>query len=233
MGEAEAKRMSARDAVLARIRRSLGVSGADPARRDAVAVRLAEAPRGPNTPESRLDRAARLRLFVERAESVKASVARVATPAQVPAAVAEYLRRNNLPAAIRHGDDPRLKALPWRTTPQLSVATGRAEPDDPTGLSHADAGIAESGSVILASGLDNPTTLNFLPENHIVVVAGGDLVGDYETGWERVRARHPGPLLPRAVNFITGPSRSADIEQTIQLGAHGPRRLHIILVEGT
>ncbi len=223
--------MSARDAVLARIRKSLGVSGADPARRSAVAARLAEAPRGPDTPESRLDRAARVRLFVEKAEGVRASVARVATPAQVPAAIAEYLRRTNLPAAIRHGDDPRLKALPWRTTPQLAVATGKAEPDDASGLSHADAGVAESGSVILASGPENPTTLNFLPENHIVVLAAGDLVGDYESAFERVRTRHPGPLLPRTVNFITGPSRSADIEQTVQLGAHGPRRLHIILVE--
>jgi L-lactate dehydrogenase complex protein LldG len=223
--------MSAREAVLARIRRSLGVSGADPARRAAVAERLEKTPRGPDTPEGRLDRAARLRLFMENAESVKASVTRVATPAQVPAAVAEYLRRNNLPATIRHGDDPRLKALPWRTTPQLTVASGKAEPGDATGLSHADAGVAESGSVILASGPDNPTTLNFLPENHVVVVAASDLVGDYESGFERLRARHPGPLLPRAVNFITGPSRSADIEQTVQFGAHGPRRLHIILVE--
>jgi L-lactate dehydrogenase complex protein LldG len=223
--------MTARDAVLARIRRSLGVSGADPARREAVAARLGQTPRGPATPESRLDRAARLRLFVEKAEAVKASVARVATPAQVPAAVAEFLRQNNLPAAIRLGDDPRLNALPWRTTPHLSIATGRAEPADTAALSHAEAGVAESGSVILASGPDNPTTLNFLPENHIVVVNAGDLVGDYEAGWERVRARRRGALLPRAVNFITGPSRSADIEQTIQLGAHGPRRLHIILVE--
>jgi L-lactate dehydrogenase complex protein LldG len=231
MGEAEARRMSARDAVLAHIRRSLGVSGTDPARRATVEARLAETPRGSDTPESKLDRAARVRLFVEKAEAVKASVTRVASPAQVPAAVAEYLRRNNLPAAIRHGGDSRLRALPWRTTPHLSIATGRAAPDDTSGLSHADAGVAESGSVILASGPDNPTTLNFLPENHIVVLAAGDLVGDYESGWERVRLRHPGALLPRAVNFITGPSRSADIEQTIQLGAHGPRRLHIILVE--
>jgi L-lactate dehydrogenase complex protein LldG len=233
MGEAKARRMNARDAVLARIRNSLGVSGADPARRAAVADRLEKTPRGPDTPESKLDRAARIRLFMEKAEAVKASVARVSTPAQVPAAVAEYLRRNNLPATIRHGEDSRLKALPWRTTPQLSVATGRAEPEDASGLSHADAGIAESGSVVLASGPDNPTTLNFLPENHVVVLAAGDLVGDYESGFERVRARHPGPLLPRAVNFITGPSRSADIEQTVQFGAHGPRRLHIILVESS
>ncbi len=223
--------MSGREAVFARIRASLGVTGEEPARREAVAERLAGAPHGVIPPERNLDRAARVGLFIRKAEGVKATVSRVATPAQVPAAVAEYLRRNNLPAMVRHGEDARLTALPWRTTPQLTLNTGRAEPEDLNGLSYADAGVAESGSVMLSSGPDNPTTLNFLPENHIVVLAASDLVGDYETGWERLRARHAGPLLPRAVNFITGPSRSADIEQTIQLGAHGPRRLHIIVIE--
>jgi L-lactate dehydrogenase complex protein LldG len=231
MGEAPERSMSGRDAVFARIRASLGVTGEESSRREAVAGRLMTPPRGVEAPERNLDRAARVGLFIRKAEGVKATVSRVATPAQVPAAVAEYLRRNNLPAMLRHGDDPRIRALPWRTTPQLSLASGRAEPDDPNGLSYADAGVAESGSVMLASGPDNPTTLNFLPENHIVVLAASDLVGDYESGWEKVRARRPGPLLPRAVNFITGPSRSADIEQTIQLGAHGPRRLHIIVIE--
>ena len=231
MGEAKASGMTGRDAMLSRIRRSLDVTGTESARREAVGARLAAAPKGVIAPESKLDRAARVGLFTEKAEAVKASVSRVANPAQVPAAVAEFLRRNNLPAAIRHGDDKRLANLPWRTTPQLAIATGKAAPDDRVGLSHAEAGVAESGSLMLASGPANPTTLNFLPENHIVVLAAGDIVPDYESGWERVRSRYPGPLLPRAVNFITGPSRSADIEQTIQFGAHGPRRLHIILVE--
>ena len=223
--------MSGRNAVFSRLRASLGVTGNEASRKAAVAERLASAPKGVAAPEQYLDRAARVGLFIRNAEAVKATVSRVATPAQVPAAVAEYLRQNDLPAMLRHGDDPRLKALPWRTTPQLTLNAGKAQPEDLTGLSFAEAGVAESGSVMLASGQDNPTTLNFLPENHIVVLAASDLTGDYETGWEKLRARHPGPLLPRAVNFITGPSRSADIEQTIQFGAHGPRRLHIIVIE--
>jgi L-lactate dehydrogenase complex protein LldG len=97
-------------------------------------------------------------------------------------------------------------------------------------VSHAFAGVAETGTLVLTSGRDNPTTLNFLPDNHIVVVEAKDVVGDYETVWQRLRERFGTGNLPRTVNMITGPSRSADIEQTLILGAHGPRRLHVIIV---
>ena len=84
---------------------------------------------------------------------------------------------------------------------------------------------------MLASGPAAPTTLNFLPENHIVVLKASQVVGPYEDAWDRLRAANGEGRLPRTVNFITGPSRTGDIEQTIQMGAHGPRRLHVILVE--
>ena len=83
---------------------------------------------------------------------------------------------------------------------------------------------------MLLSGPDNPTTLNFLPDTHIVVVDADDIAGDYETVWQRIRALYGTGKLPRTVNMITGPSRSADIEQTLILGAHGPRALHILVV---
>ncbi len=82
----------------------------------------------------------------------------------------------------------------------------------------------------MLSGSENPTTLNFLPDNHIVVLDAGDLVGDYESFWTALRGTLGKGVLPRTVNWITGPSRSADIEQTMFLGAHGPRRLHIVLI---
>jgi L-lactate dehydrogenase complex protein LldG len=88
---------------------------------------------------------------------------------------------------------------------------------------------------MLASGPSGPTTLNFLPETHMVVLKARDIAGCYEDAWDRLRAvqgtAEDGALLPRTVNMITGPSRTADIEQTIQLGAHGPRRLCILLVD--
>ncbi|MDX1605990.1 MAG: lactate utilization protein C, partial [Candidatus Competibacterales bacterium] len=100
---------------------------------------------------------------------------------------------------------------------------------DKVTVTPAFAGIAETGTLMLLSGPDSPTTLNFLPDAHIVVLPAERIVGPYEAAWQRLRARNE--PLPRTVNLITGPSRSADIEQTLQLGAHGPIRLHILLVE--
>jgi L-lactate dehydrogenase complex protein LldG len=129
------------------------------------------------------------------------------------------------------GDDPRLAAMPWDET-TLALTRGRSEGDDLNAVSHAFAGVAESGTAVMVSGPDNPSTLNFLPDNHVVVVAAKDLAGDYEEVFERIRAAYGKGAMPRTVNFITGPSRSGDIEQTLLLGAHGPRRLHVLVVRG-
>ncbi|MEZ5579927.1 MAG: LUD domain-containing protein [Candidatus Competibacteraceae bacterium] len=73
--------------------------------------------------------------------------------------------------------------------------------------------------MLLSGPHSPPTTLNFLPDTHIVVLRADRIVGAYEDAWDLLRARGLG--MPRTVNFITGPSRSADIEQTVQMGAHG------------
>ena len=149
----------------------------------------------------------------------------------MPAAIADYLRSHNLPQALRHGADPLLKKLPWKKgAPSLRLSEGRADPADEVSVAHAFAGVAETGTLILLSGPDNPTTLNFLPETHIVVLESGDLVGTYEEVWTRLREKFGEGEMPRTVNMITGPSRTADIEQTLELGAHGPRRLHVIIL---
>jgi L-lactate dehydrogenase complex protein LldG len=128
------------------------------------------------------------------------------------------------------GDDLRLRAMAWDAT-SLEVKRGRSDGHDLNGVSHAFGAVAESGTLVLVSGPENPSTVNFLPDNHIVIIAAKDVAGDYETVLARVREVYSG-AMPRTVNFITGPSRSADIEQTLLLGAHGPRRLHVVLVKG-
>ena len=222
--------MRARDAVLGKVQRALAGSGSEAQRREVVERRLAEPKpnlipaRGQLAPE---ERAA---LFCRMAESASASVRRLQGPADIPGAVADHLRRHNLPLSLRMGGDPRLQALPWTEEPHLERRSGPSDGRDLVALSHAAAGVAETGTLVLLSGPDNPTTLNFLPDTHIVVVNAADIVGDYETVWRLLREAYGPGLLPRTVNFITGPSRSADIEQTIILGAHGPRALHILAV---
>jgi len=221
--------MNGREAMLGRIRSALGVTSQEIARNATIDDRLRRAPTGVIPARAGLTPAARVALFTRMAEKVFATVARVASPEYVPAAVAEYLRAHNLPTAIRSGDDPRLTRLPWKET-MIELTRGPSAGKDPVGISHALAGVAETGTVVLVSGADNPTTLAFLPETHIVVLSGSDIVGDYETAWSAVRSAFGKGQMPRTVNWITGPSRSADIEQTLLLGAHGPQRLHLIVV---
>ncbi len=195
-------------------------------------------PRGPHAPGgsagerdpgTRPRRGGQSRPFRAEAERVFATVEEVASAADIPARIADFLRAKNLPPRLRKGADPYLAALPWAPA-ALILDEGRAQAEDRVGLSHAFAAIAETGTLALVSGPDNPTTLNFLPETHIVVVEARTIVGDYETFWAKLRAAYGEGTMPRTVNFITGPSRSADIEQTLLLGAHGPRALHILIV---
>lgn len=221
--------MSAHDDVLGAIRRSLGVTGQEKPRRTAVAGRLAEAPRGVVPARGQLDVAGRTALFVRMALAAAATVSDVDRDEDVPQEIARVLRDGNLPATLRMGADPRLAAMPWSGT-ALELSHGASRGDDVNAVSYALGAVAESGSLAMVSGQDNPTTLNFLPDTHIVVVAARDIAGDTETIFDRVRATSGKGLMPRTVNFITGPSRSADIEQTLILGAHGPRRLHVVVV---
>jgi L-lactate dehydrogenase complex protein LldG len=220
--------MNARKAILANIRRSLGVTGAEAPRLFEVERRLAEAPAGVVPQRGQGDLAARAATFKAEAERAEASVAEVATMADAPAEVARYLRDNNCPPTVRMGADSRLAALPWGET-ALEVLTGPSDGHDLNGVSIALAGVAETGTLALVSGADNPTTLNFLPDSHIVLVRREDIVADYETAFARLRALYGRGGAPRTLNLVTGPSRSADIEQTLLLGAHGPRRLHIVI----
>lgn len=221
---------STRDAVMGRIRRAVGANPAnDGERRAAVAARLSGAPKGVIPARGQLPPAERLDLFVAMATKADATVTRLDRYGDIAGEVATYLRERNLPAVLRMGRDPRLAGLDFSDT-SLTVTTGPSEGDDLTSLSHAVGAIAETGTLVLTSGPDNPTSLNFLPEYHIVVLDAADVAGDMEVVLGRLRETHGKGTMPRSVNFVTGPSRSADIEQTLLLGAHGPRSLHILVV---
>jgi L-lactate dehydrogenase complex protein LldG len=222
---------SARAEILSNIRRSLGVTGAESIRRAMVEDRLERAPKGVIPARGQLDAPGRAALFQAQAEAALATVCCVAAAADIPQETARYLRDNNLPATIRIGSDPRLANLPWDKT-TLGVSHGPSSGGDLNAVSHAFGAVAETGTLALTSGAENPTTLNFLPDNHIVALFAKDIAGDFEGIWQKLRMAHGKGTMPRTLNFITGPSRSGDIEQTMLLGAHGPRRLHIVLVEG-
>lgn len=221
---------SQRSAVLGTIRASLGVKENDKLRQSAAQKRLERHPANAVPARARGGAKARIALFSETLEGQGATVAHVKTLDAVPKSVAAYLRENNLPATFRTGGDDLLNKIPWKNAPALTRQRGRGEQDDAVTMSHAMAAASETGTLFLTSGPDNPTTLNFLPDTHIAVIRAGDILGSYENAWDRLRDIYGERRLPRTVNLISGPSRTADIEQTIVMGAHGPRRFLVVIV---
>ncbi len=220
----------ARTIVLDRIRAALGVASLDRARRAAVTRRLERHPRGTIPARARLSGEERVALFTDMLTKQGADVSRVDTPREAVGAIASYLGTCNLPPQLRLGTDPALAALPWREAWDIERWSGRAQPTDRASLSRAVVAAAETGTLFLVSGPNNPTTLNFLPEAHTILITVSDIVGSYEEAWDRLRAVYRAGYLPRTVNLISGPSRTADIEQTIVRGAHGPSRLLVLIL---
>ncbi len=224
-----------REAILNNIRRGLK-RGPLPADQQAMLHgRMQLHPRQLIPARSRVSRAEQVALFIANVEKEFGTVTRVADAAQILGEVAAYLAKQNLPAACVVASHPYLRDLDWAAHPLLQKREGRAQPSDQVALTCAFAGIAETGTLMLPSGPETPTTLNVLTETSIVVLRASLLTGAYEEAWDRLRADHAdqpgGGFMPRNVMLVTGPSRSADIESILELGAHGPRRLHVVLVD--
>jgi len=215
--------MGSREQILADIRKRQGRGGAAPSRAEIEQQRtyLRAHPRGP---VRRVEGDLGERLLARAAASSSTSE-RVATLAEVPAAAARYLGAHRL---ARTGCVwPRLAQLDWRGA-GLALEARAARGDDLVGVTGVYCALAETGTLMMISGPDTPAATSLLPETHVAVVPLERVVPAMEDGWDLLRAEHG--QLPRAVNFISGPSRTADIEQTLVLGAHGPYRVHILLV---
>lgn len=214
---------TARDRILERIRtaQGRGRSRPSPAEQEAVETYLRRRPRGPVRP-LQADLVGRFRTH---AESMQSTTETVARRVDVPGAVRRYLEAHNLP--LRGCVWPQLANLAWS---EAGLAMqGRAAVDaDLVGVTGAFAAIAETGTLMVVSGPHTPASVSLLVETHVAVIAASRIVAYMEDAWQL--ARDELGRLPRAVNFISGPSRTADIEQVLVLGAHGPYRVHLIIV---
>jgi L-lactate dehydrogenase complex protein LldG len=214
--------MAARDNILNRIRAAQGRSGTPGVQeRDAISAHLKAHPPGPR-PQSGWEPVAR---FSERALTLSTTVDRVGAIGDVPLAVARYLHQNQLP--FNAVCWPELAELEWQAA-GIKLEARAAQSSDLVGITGAYCAIAETGTLLLLSGPRTPAETSLLPETHIAVVRTSRIVRGMEDAWSLLRTEHG--ALPRAVNFISGPSRTADIEQTLVLGAHGPYRVHLVLI---
>lgn len=214
--------MSARANILARIRTAQGRAvTARAEERDAVGQYIAAHPQGPR-PQVDADIEARFR---DRALNLATTIDEVQATADIPAAVARYLGQQNLaPVAVCW---PEFAALDWAAQ-GLTMEARAARGNDLIGITGVFCAIAETGTLMMCSGPDTPPATSLLPETHIAAVPRSRIVAGMEDAWALLR-RERG-AMPRAVNFISGPSRTADIEQTVTLGAHGPYRVHLLLI---
>lgn len=219
-----------REQILGAIRSALNVRGDEAGRRGRVRARLEQPEAGPIPERARGDANALIERFIAMLEKQNAEVKELGAPDDLPAAVALELLRRNLPQRVRTGADDMFEQMARNGTSALERLTGPARPDDCASLSRALAGAAETGTLFLASGADNPSTLNFLPELHMIAIRREDVVGSYEKAWSRLRAQYGRRRLPRTVNMISAPSRTADIEQTLIKGAHGPKELIVFII---
>ena len=168
-----------------------------------------------------------MRASSDEAARLSTTVDEVATLADAPSAAARYLSAHGLP----------MQAVAWRTLAELdwagaglSVECRKPRDGDLVGLTGCFCATAETGSLVLLSGPDTYASAALLPETHIAIVPASRIVAGHEDAFALIRAERG--ELPRAVNFVSGPSRTGDIEQTIVLGAHGPYRVHVIVVRG-
>jgi len=160
--------------------------------------------------------------FVAKAKASLAAVHEIAAPAEAPACIASILAAGGLAPELHIPDGSPLNALPWRLAPALRLVTAAPGGED-SAFAAADYGIAETGTLVFFSGPNRPSSWHFRPGREFVLLLRERVVPRLE---DVLAAQRP---IPSTLNLVTGPSRTADIEQTIELGAHGPREVHILI----
>ena len=199
---------NSRDAILADIAQALGrKTPKQPAKADLAPITL-----------QRVTDVDLVALFCEQAEQARSEMVTTTQDQLVPS-VLSWLKAQKLTATVNLA--PALQKWDWQDLP---VSIGGADEHSVVSITPCTCGIAETGTLLCLSSPEHPTTLNFLPEVHVALLNKQDIVATYEQAWQRVPE-----TLPRTANFISGPSRTGDIEQTLQFGAHGPKRLVIFL----
>ena len=218
--------MSSREDILGRVRDRLNRPAADTASaRAAIDAILSARSQGPR-PAMPAEKSALVARFRDKSSAQSSTLDSVADIADAPAAIARYLAEQRLP--LQAAVWPSLAALDWQSAGIAAAARG-ARDSDLVGITGCFCAVAETGTLMLCSSPAHPATVSLLPETHVAIVPASRIVAGMEDAWALAR----GELgeLPRAVNYISGPSRTGDIEQTIVLGAHGPYRVHLVVVE--
>jgi len=220
----------AREEIIRTLRKSLRREALPPETLADLQNRLLHPERGVIPRQAQGTHAALVERFTEKAVAAQASVAHLSSLEQVPRTVALFAREHSFPARALLPHQSRLHAMEWAQA-EVETATGSPARNCPLGVTACFAAIAESGTVMVHSGPGHPHALHIVPETLLVVVTENQIVGAYEDALDLARARLRHNAWPRIISWITGPSRTADIAGVILFGAHGSRRIHILLID--
>jgi L-lactate dehydrogenase complex protein LldG len=126
--------------------------------------------------------------------------------------------------------EPALQALLTAAQVPFKASEADFRTQAAVGLTSCEALVARTGSIVVAPATASGRRLSIYPDQHIVLARPSQVVAEIGDALRAVQARY-GAQLPSMLSLTTGPSRTADIEKTLVLGAHGPRRLSLFLLE--
>lgn len=217
--------MSARDAILGRIRKAHGRAGSEPTESELQLVRAQIAQHTPG-PQPSIARAADpVEQFRRECDRVGTTHSHAVDREAVPHEVARYLQANDLERRVVGWHE--LVSLDWDSA-GITFEDRLAHGEDRTGITGCFCAVAETGTLLMLSSPQHPKKTALLPETHVAVVSTSRMVATMEAAFALLRAERG--ELPRATWFVSGASRTADIEMTLVIGAHGPYRAHVILI---
>lgn len=222
----------ARSDILARIREALKVKAPKPHLKGEPVGGNTSAVAKPWLPDGGETAEASLAILAEQLAKLKAVLIRVPDHASAAKAVAELSASKHWKKVAYHGHDllrPVASALSCETwEADASFEKQRLEGCD-AGITTCESIVAQLGAILVSSASSGGRALSILPHVHVVVAEASQVVPDLGSALALAKARH-GDQMPSMLSFITGPSRTGDIERILVLGAHGPKELYLILV---
>jgi L-lactate dehydrogenase complex protein LldG len=218
---------TSRQQIMSNIQCALGREKIDDSMQVLLNLHLEEKPRGilPALSDTALT------IFIEKIRKSSVIVEQIHSISDSIFLLEKIVKNNQLDPRFRLAGDPLLKLIPFSNHPHWTLQWGAADQADRISVTSAFCGIAETGTLVLLSSELSPTTLNFLPPIHVVLLDINQIVPHYEDAFDLINQAYPSSQLPRTINFISGPSRTSDIEQTAQFGAHGPKQLYVLLFQ--
>ena len=171
-------------------------------------------------------------LFSQNSVTLKTDFRVVASPAEGAKQLAALAKENNWKRLASHRNSLAQPLAERLGLPCLFTDPGYAAAEleqCDAAITGCDCLVAQTGSVLVTTQSAGGRALSVLPPHHIVIATRGQLVPDLATALQQARQRYA-PNWPSFLSFITGPSRTGDIERILVLGAHGPKKLTIFLI---